>query len=290
MPTVNEVYSNEDSLFRKLLHELILPPEQYPRFNLIKLYHLTSVQRGNFIVSLFKRCIRINKLRVLDVGCGSGGVSIAFAKNGAHVVSIDLNKNCTKITKIRACEEKVLLDVLNADASNSPFSDEVFDILVCNDVIEHIPDVNKFFSEISRLLKSDGLIFIETPNKLSPYVIISDPHSGLPFVVLLPKRIADPFVWRWSRVKNSLYYNATYLDFVKKFVKNGIEIFFVDLLAYLKAAKTPTARISSSSGIYQLLKKIVNLLSPLIDFWTKNVYFKLFIPGWRLIGRKKPTN
>lgn len=180
---------------------------------------------------------------------------LAFAKNGAQVVSIDLNKNCTKIIKIRACEEE-FLNVLNADVRNSPFRDKVFDILVCNDVIEHIPNVNKFFAEISRLLKSNGLNYMETPNKLSPYIITSGPHSGLPFVVLLPKRIADPFVWKWSKVKNTLYYNATYLKFVKKFIKNGIEIFIVDLSAYLKAAKTPTSRISPSSRIYLLIKKL----------------------------------
>ncbi|MFB0561721.1 MAG: class I SAM-dependent methyltransferase [Candidatus Lokiarchaeia archaeon] len=290
MATFNGVYSKVDIQFRKLLQELILPPKQHPRFDILELYHLTGVERGNFIVSLFKKFIEINKLKVLDVGCGSGGVSIAFAKHGARVVSIDLNVNYTKITKVRACEEKVLLDVLNTDVCNSPFGDEEFDVLVCNDVVEHISEVNKFFSEIRRLLKSDGLIFIETHNKWSPYIIFSDPHSGLPFVVLLPKRIADPFVWRWSRIKNSLYYNATYLDFVKKLSKNGIEIFFVDLQAYLKTAKTLPMHISPSSWVYRLLGRIVNLLAPLIDFWTKNVYMKLFIPGWRLIGRKKAKN
>ena len=262
-----KVYNNEIQ-FRKLLQELILPPKQHPRYEIIELYHLTGVERGNFIVSLFKRCISINKLRVLDMGCGSGGVSIALARNGAHVVSIDLNRNYTKITKVRATGEKVLLDVLNTDACNSPFGDQVFDVLVCNDVVEHISDVNKFFSEISRLLKCEGLIFIETHNKLSPYIISSDPHSGLPFIVLLPKRIADPVVWKWGRIKNSLHYNATYLDFIKKLSKNGIEIFFVDLLAYLKAAKTPTKH-SSSSLTHRVLVKIVKLLEPLIDFWTK---------------------
>lgn len=286
----SKIYSKNEDQFIKLLCELILPPKQHPRFDILMLYHLTGVERGNFIVSLFKRCTGINKLRVLDIGCGSGGISVAFAKHGARVVSIDLNINYTKITKVRACEEKVLLDVLHTDVCNSPFGDEVFDILVCNDVVEHIKDINKFFSEISRLLKSNGIIYIETHNKLSPYIIFSDPHSGLPFVVLLPKRIADPFVWRWSRIKNSLYYNATYLDFIKKLSKNGIEIFFVDLLKYLKAAKTLTTRISPSSWIYRLLGKIVNLLTPLIDFWTKNVYMRLFIPGWRLIGRKKIKN
>ncbi|MGQ9722436.1 MAG: class I SAM-dependent methyltransferase [Candidatus Jordarchaeum sp.] len=287
MTISGEKYGHDENQFKKLLQQLILPPKQHPRFKIIELYHLTGVNRGNLIVSLFRGRLEINKLKVLDVGCGSGGVSIAFARNGARVVSIDVNGNCTKITKVRACEEKVLIDVSNTDACNTPFRDEVFDILVCNDVVEHISNINKFFLEIGRLLKAGGVIFIETHNKLSPYIILSDPHSGLPFVVLLPKRIADPIVWRWGRIKNSLYYNATYLDFIKKLSKNGIEIFFVDLSVCLKAAKTLSKLIPESSFIHRLLVEIIALLTPLIDFWIRTVHLKLLIPGWRLIGKKK---
>ncbi len=287
---VSNGISSYNSLFEKLLSELVLPPEQHPRFKIKKLYHLTGVERGKTIVALFKRFTRIDKLKVLDVGCGSGGISVAFADEGAHVVSIDLNKNYTRITRVRACEKKVRLDVVYADACSSPFGEGAFDILVCNDVVEHISKVNKFFSEVGRLLKPDGLVFIETHNRFSPEIILSDPHSGLPLVVLLPKRVADSVVRRWSGLENSLFYNATYLGLVKKLDKNGIEIFFVDLQAYLKEAKTPHTRLSPSSLTQKLMGKARELFTPLIDFWIKNIYVRLFIPGWRLIGRKKNQN
>lgn len=77
------------------------------------------------------------------------------------------------------------LKLVNGSALILPFTNQSFDLIIIQDVIEHLLDVKDFYSEVKRVLKSNGTIYLSSPNKLSIFNIFSDPHFGLPFVSLL---------------------------------------------------------------------------------------------------------
>jgi len=54
--------------------------------------------------------------------------------------------------------------VMEADAANLPFNDKNFEIVICREVIEHVPDDQKVFDELKRVLKKGGYLLITTPN------------------------------------------------------------------------------------------------------------------------------
>src|SRR6476469_5166074 len=83
----------------------------------------------------FLRFIPSNFTRVLEVGCGGGGFSEKLLRNGAEVWGIEPNTAAARVAGTK------LTKVFNAtfEGAASDLPDNYFDLVVCNDVIEHMP-------------------------------------------------------------------------------------------------------------------------------------------------------
>jgi len=60
--------------------------------------------------------------------------------------------------------------IIGADVANLPFKEQTFDVVICREVIEHVPDADATFQEIRRVLKPEGYLLITTPNGLGGYI------------------------------------------------------------------------------------------------------------------------
>jgi len=60
--------------------------------------------------------------------------------------------------------------IIGTDAAHLPFKDQTFDVVICREVIEHVPDADATFQEIKRVLRSEGYLLITTPNGLAGYI------------------------------------------------------------------------------------------------------------------------
>lgn len=87
--------------------------------------------------------------RVLDLGCGTGRCAVRMLAEGLDVRAVDLVPNCLDLE----CAELVGTRFTVAPAWSLPFSDDVFDVVFCVDVMEHIPAefVPNVFRELSRV-------------------------------------------------------------------------------------------------------------------------------------------
>jgi ubiquinone/menaquinone biosynthesis C-methylase UbiE len=99
---------------------------------------------------------------ILDLGCGWGYYSIYLGKKGFNIVSIDLSPNRVKKAKQVAEKEKVNsnLNFLSGDITLLPFASNTFDVVLCLDVLEYVKNDDKAVSEISRVLKPQGLVLM----------------------------------------------------------------------------------------------------------------------------------
>lgn len=97
-------------------------------------------------------------------------------------------------------------NLINGNALNLPFSNHSFELIIIQDVIEHLIDTKDFYSEIKRILKQNGTIYLSTPNKFSIFNFISDPHFGLPIVSILKRSSIKKYFLKYFR-KND--YNRT---------------------------------------------------------------------------------
>ena len=118
---------------------------------------------------------------VLDVGCGRGAYgedSVPARKNlrifkgkVAKVIGIDVNKSA---------QENPFLDEFYLIKGNSwPIQNDSIDLIVCDNVLEHIENPDQFFLEIRRVLRNGGYLCIRTSNRWS-YVALS--------ATLIPKK------------------------------------------------------------------------------------------------------
>lgn len=96
-------------------------------------------------------------LNILDIGCGTGAMSARVARWG-RVVSADFSPLALQFSRRRG-----LAHLVGADAMRLPLASNSFDILVCMDVLEHLPDDCKALSEFYRVLKPGGRLFATVP-------------------------------------------------------------------------------------------------------------------------------
>jgi len=142
--------------------------------------------------------------RVLDLGCGMGGLSTALALEGADVSSVDFNRHYCHITRLRGLRYGLALAPINAAGEALPFPDAHFDIVMCVDVLEHVRDPEALLSEISRCLKPGGLCQITAINRFA----FRDPHYHARLVNWLPRRAADAYLRLFGHAKD----NARFRD------------------------------------------------------------------------------
>jgi len=120
--------------------------------------------------------------KILDVGSGNGGVSIAFALAGGEVCGIDVEKNLYEISVKFAESRGVSIKFFLYEGFRLPFEDDFFDYAVSVSVLEHTTDPIKYLSEILRVTKPKGKLYLAFPNKFWP----KETHTGLWFLSYLP--------------------------------------------------------------------------------------------------------
>ena len=110
----------------------------------------------------------------LDVGCGGGILAEEFAAAGFKVTGIDPSENSLHTAKQHAQYSGLTIDYKVGYGEHLEFEDNAFDTVYCCDVLEHVRDLPKCVSEISRVLKSGGVFFYDTFNRnfLSKLVVI----------------------------------------------------------------------------------------------------------------------
>ncbi|NOQ77624.1 MAG: bifunctional 2-polyprenyl-6-hydroxyphenol methylase/3-demethylubiquinol 3-O-methyltransferase UbiG [Methylococcaceae bacterium] len=124
--------------------------------------HEINPLRLNFIES---KC-KLDGQQVIDVGCGGGILSEVLAKSGGHVTGIDMGKMPLDIAKLHALEAELTIDYQQITAEQKAEQDaEVFDVVTCMEMLEHVPDPVSVIKACSQLVKPGGDVFFSTLNR-----------------------------------------------------------------------------------------------------------------------------
>lgn len=156
--------------------------------------------------------------RVLEIGCGEGGVLKAFLDRGAEAVGVDIS--AVRLNRAKEFLSEPMRDgrlmLLHQDAHTLVDDDRfrgAFDLIVMKDVIEHMENRPQLFAEMRTLLRSNGRVFLAFPPWRMPFgghqqICRSRILSRAPYLHLLPipayERVLTAFGETPSRVKSLL--------------------------------------------------------------------------------------
>lgn len=123
------------------------------------LLHASHIKSYDFVAPFCK-----NK-KVLDIGCFIGYGETRIFSQATEIVAIDSDDNALEFARQNRTIPNTRFEKI--DAERLPFSNETFDIVIAFQLIEHISpnEVGNFLSEVKRVSKENGLLFIVTPNR-----------------------------------------------------------------------------------------------------------------------------
>jgi 2-polyprenyl-6-hydroxyphenyl methylase/3-demethylubiquinone-9 3-methyltransferase len=107
----------------------------------------------------------LSGLRLLDIGCGGGLISEPLARMGGIVTGIDPGAENVAIARAHAGPQGLDIDYRAVTAEDLVAAGEVFDAVVCLEVVEHVPDVGAFLKTCSALVRPGGLMLLSTINR-----------------------------------------------------------------------------------------------------------------------------
>ena len=151
------------------------------------------------ILYQLERYTSIQGKNTLDVGCGYGPTAYCLSKKSNYVVAIDIDLDSIKDARRYVVKEIERIDFIQNVAENLALKNEKFDIVILIDVLEHVKSPEKALKESVRVLKRDGLLYVE----FNPYYSLAGSHlyeyTFLP-VQLLPEKFVRSYVIakRWN--------------------------------------------------------------------------------------------
>ena len=136
---------------------------------------------------LIEKHINLENKRILDIGCGVGDYSNYFQIKGGEVIGLDLTS--LHISKAHPANKNI--HYIIGDAQNIPVRSSTIELILINEVLEHVPDDEKIITESNRIMKKDGYLTIFAPNKFYPFEGHwgFGPFSIFPFLSWAPTKI-----------------------------------------------------------------------------------------------------
>ena len=162
---MSSVNKKEIEKFSKMASEWWDPKGKFKplhKFNPIRIKYIKESIIENF--KLKNKIKPLNKINILDIGCGGGLLSEPMKRLGANVTGIDASIKNIKIAKLHAQKNKLSINYLCSSPEKFK-TKKKYDVILNMEIVEHVDDLNFFLKSCSKLLKKNGLMFIATINK-----------------------------------------------------------------------------------------------------------------------------
>ena len=168
---INTINKKEIEKFSEIAEEWWDPSGKFKplhKFNPIRIDYI----KQNIIktLKLDNKIRPLDKIKILDVGCGGGLLSEPMCRLGAEVTGIDASEKNISVAKIHAKKNDLNIKYICSSPEKLK-NDNKYDVILNMEIIEHVDDVEFFLKSCSNLLKKNGIMFVATLNKtLKSYI------------------------------------------------------------------------------------------------------------------------
>jgi len=162
---MSSVNKKEIEKFSKMAAEWWDPSGKFKplhKFNPIRIKYIKENIINSFKLKTKKK--PLDKINILDIGCGGGLLSEPMTRLGANVTGIDASNKNISIAKLHAKKKNLKINYLCSSPEKLKIQKK-FDVILNMEIIEHVEDINFFMNSCSKLLKKNGLMFVATLNK-----------------------------------------------------------------------------------------------------------------------------
>ncbi len=167
----NTINKKEIEKFSRIAEEWWDPEGKFKplhKFNPIRVSYL----KNNIINTLKIKSTEkpLDKVKILDIGCGGGLLSEPMCRLGAQVTGIDASEKNINVAKIHAKKNNLDIKYLCSSPENF-IPEDKFDVILNMEIVEHVENVDFFLRSCSKLIKKGGIMFVATLNKtLKSYI------------------------------------------------------------------------------------------------------------------------
>jgi len=178
-------------------------------------YALVHQDRRGTVLALVDRLRLKAGANALDIGCGTGAISVPLAARGLNVNAVDAVPEMVALTKRRASECQALgnLEVAIGDIHNLEFRDKCFDLVLAIGVLPWLSGERNALREIRRVIKPGGYVVVNVDNRWGLHRIL-DPATNF---CLAGLRVGIGHVLRFLRLRNKKRGIPTTLSSRKRF-------------------------------------------------------------------------
>jgi SAM-dependent methyltransferase len=285
-------------------------------------YMRTDIERGRGIVHTLAPWTSIKGKSVLDIGCGYGGLLLTMRDAGAaSLAGVEVDDCRLHWAKVRLGALGVKADLRLSDICSEEDVHKLssYDVILAQDVIEHVMDPSVAIRHISQLLRPNGLVFIQVGNKFSPNQLLHDHHCQLPGLTMLSREQAvEYFQARFAKPKEAYavgyWREEKYYRHV--FRRNGVSLHrtehfphpdilnlyakdITDVCKLLETNLWPDLRPELGKRMRRRMLKIVQLYvhaskqlpglesqPNLLEQACDQIVARLLLPAWRMVGIK----
>jgi SAM-dependent methyltransferase len=150
---------------------------------------LGAEARGSALASILP-----GRGKILEVGCGTGGLLAASTRMGLEIEGTDIALRWLVVARRRLDDLGLSCPLVAASAERLPYADASFDAVVADSVLEHLDDPRLALAEWARVLRPGGSLLLWSPNR---YALSVDPHVRLWGLGWLPRAWMPSYVsWR----------------------------------------------------------------------------------------------
>jgi SAM-dependent methyltransferase len=246
------------------------------------------------------------KGKVLDIGAGLGAITFSLANAGYEVVAVDSVIERATFLAIRRDQDRIhSVQTACASALELPFPDGSFDMVIMNGVLEWLglseisisPDKvqKRALQNIFNVLKPNGILYMAIENRISAIYFLGfkDPHSGLRFTTLMPRKMADWYsrLRRRGGYKTYIYSKFGYQKKLKEVGFKGIT-FFLPLPSYRNfQAIVPMGRRKIAkycvTHIWNMKRlRFLKMITRFMKFIPIGFFLDYFAPDYSILAKK----